>query len=351
MATAKKTAKKTPDTTATVEVGQVKDLVPFAMPPIEFSVTDAVIAQIKEDVKTLPKIEGPEDKKNYAVVKSARARVGSLRASIEKERKDKKSGAIEYGRQLDAEAKQLTAILEEIENPLRDQVAAIDAIHEAEAAKVQAAKDAKAKERETALADVGITLSITEAPLFLYSMTDEDFAAKLDDATFAYNTQKEREAEKEAELNHLREQEAARQEKERKEQEAEKARVAEEGRKLREERAAFEEQQRQAREAEADKRLQEQAEQARKEGEERGRQAAEAKALRDREAEAELEAARQAREEREAAAKPDKDKLTAYIGKLRDVAQPEMATEDGKALLRKFNKALREAIAEILNPT
>ncbi len=329
----KKTTKKT--TAAAVEVSSGPAPAPM-YPAIVYNVADNAIAELREKYTTL-KTNGVEDKTSYQAVDKARLHIRSLRAEVEKTRKGLKERSLEYGREVDAEAKRLTALLEEVETPLLEQKKIVDDQIEAEAARVQAAKDAKAKERESALADVGVTLSITEAPLFLYSMTDEDFAAKLDDATFAYNTQKEREAEKEAELNHLREQEAARQEKERKEQEAEKTRVAEERRKLDEEKAEFEKQQREAK-----------AEQDKKDAEERGRKEAEAKAARDAEAAAAAETERQAREEREAAAKPDKDKMAAYLDALRAVPKPTMETEDGKAIFSKFNAALRAAALETI---
>jgi len=345
---AKKKKNDTSTALETVEIpktGTVHDgpppPVPYSQREIRFNVDENQIATMREKVLPL-KIDGVDDKKGYLAVRTARLELVALRAGVEKDRKEQKADAIEFGRKLDTRAKEITVLIEEIEKPLHDMEKAIDAEREAQAAARQKAKDDMVAAREQAFADVGVTLPFSER-INLYSMTEEDFQAKLEDATLAYRLKVEREEEEAAELARLRAEEAERQrikdEEERQAREAEAARVEEQRKKNEEEAAELARQRREFEERQAA---------ARAEEERKEREAKAAKDLEEAQERARQEADRKAREaaeaaEHAAAVLPDKQKMLAYIEGLRSVKQPEMGTEEGKAILRTFNAAMRVA--------
>lgn len=85
--------------------------------PIEYSVTDAKIAEIKEYCSQLT-IDGLDDNKGYSVVRKARIRVKNLRIEVEHKRKELKADALKFGQAVDAEARRIKEELEPIENHL-----------------------------------------------------------------------------------------------------------------------------------------------------------------------------------------------------------------------------------------
>lgn len=91
----------------------------------KFNVADARIQELKEQFKDL-KIEGIEDKKGIKAVSEAISIVRSLRTSVEAKRKDLKNFYLNTGKGIDAEAKRITELLLEVENPLKDKKQAID---------------------------------------------------------------------------------------------------------------------------------------------------------------------------------------------------------------------------------
>src|SRR5258708_6309483 len=62
----------------------------------------------------------------YEEVRQAVGLVRATRVAVEKRRVDLKAGLLQRGREIDGAAKQLTALIEEIENPLVDKKKAID---------------------------------------------------------------------------------------------------------------------------------------------------------------------------------------------------------------------------------
>lgn len=75
-------------------------------------------------------IDGPEDKNNYFLIANAVKGVVKWRTSIEKKRKELKRVALDYGKAVDSEAARLTKLVEEVENPAKAKLAAIDNIIE-----------------------------------------------------------------------------------------------------------------------------------------------------------------------------------------------------------------------------
>lgn len=92
----------------------------------KYNLADAKIAELKEAYKDL-KIEGIKDTENYKLVQEAISTVRPLRTAVEKKRKELNEVPIAYKKAVDDEAKRLTALLEEIENPLKEQKDFIDA--------------------------------------------------------------------------------------------------------------------------------------------------------------------------------------------------------------------------------
>jgi len=116
----------------------------MAAPLVKFSVTDAEIAKLRDQFTGLT-CETPE---RYEMVRVAIAEVRALRVAVERRRVELKADALAFGRNVDAEAKRITSLLEAIETPLKEQKQLIDA--EKERVK-QAAIEAKRLEMEAAL--------------------------------------------------------------------------------------------------------------------------------------------------------------------------------------------------------
>src|SRR3990167_6370808 len=81
---------------------------------VSYSVTDAAIATAKAVAITL----SADTPKGYEEVRLALADLRGYRVSIEKRRVELKADALDYGRRVDAEAKRLTGLIVEIEEPL-----------------------------------------------------------------------------------------------------------------------------------------------------------------------------------------------------------------------------------------
>ena len=84
--------------------------------PVKYNITDAAINQLRVQYTGLE----ITDKSSYKAVISAIADVRGRRTSVEKRRKELKAGALDYGRRVDGEAKRITGLLEEIEEPLKE---------------------------------------------------------------------------------------------------------------------------------------------------------------------------------------------------------------------------------------
>ena len=121
----------------------------------KFNLADAKIAELKEQFKDL-KISGVEDKDGYKAVSEAIKIARTYRTGVEKVRKQIKEDYLKTGRAIDEEAKRLTALLEEIENPLKDKKQEIDDEIQAEKDRKEAEAQAKTDKRVEELEAVGI---------------------------------------------------------------------------------------------------------------------------------------------------------------------------------------------------
>ncbi len=85
---------------------------------IEYGVTDAKIAELKQDFSIVP---DASTEKGYAEIKSALKIISPYRTGIEAKRKELKADSLARGRLIDAEAKRITAAIVGIEQPFKDE--------------------------------------------------------------------------------------------------------------------------------------------------------------------------------------------------------------------------------------
>jgi DNA repair exonuclease SbcCD ATPase subunit len=123
-----------------------------------YNVTDAAIGKLREAYANLT-IKDTSDKEGYEQVRAAIADVRSLRTGIEAKRKELIEFPLKFQREVNAEAKRITAELEAIEGPLKDKKAYID--NEAERLRKEAEERKRAiyMERTNALFNMGCTFN------------------------------------------------------------------------------------------------------------------------------------------------------------------------------------------------
>jgi len=106
---------------------------------IEYDVTDEAIATLKDKYTGLT----ADNNEQYGQVTKAIADVRNLRTSVEKRRKELKAEALDYGRKVDAKAKDITARLLEVEEPLK----AVKQVVDDKRAKLKAEVEEKERKR------------------------------------------------------------------------------------------------------------------------------------------------------------------------------------------------------------
>ena len=121
----------------------------------KYSVADAVIAEYKDKFKGL-KIKGIDDKKGYQAVKEARSIMRKLRTGVEDKRKELKADSLKIGAGIDGEAKRLTMLIVEVEDPLKDKLEKIDTEIQAEKDKAEKEAEEKLNARVKELEEVGL---------------------------------------------------------------------------------------------------------------------------------------------------------------------------------------------------
>lgn len=332
---------------------------------VKFDITRAAIKKMADQYKDLE----ITDTASYKVVTAAIADVRSKRTAVEKRRKELKADALEFGRKVDAEAKDIMALLLEIEEPLK----ATKQAEDDRKAAIKAEKERKEQERIDGIrakinelrawcfdgiahnkSSRAITLVLSKLQETFGKLTKDDYMEFLGEAQDllwdaimktqeALKSRQVWEAEEEqrkaeeirlAEIKKQQEEEAARQKAEQDKIEAEKRKIEEEKAKIEAEKKAEaewkerEEFERKIR-AEAKERAEkEAAEKAKREAEE-----AEAKRL-----------AEEAEKKRLAELAPDKEKLAAYANALQDVPIPKIKDQQLNSLLSEVVQELREVL-------
>lgn len=117
--------------------------------PVMYSIQDSEIARMRSEMGGLT----ADTREGYEEVRKSIATCRTTRTAIEKKRVELKADALEYGRAVDREARRLTGMIEEIEEPLKAEKARIDDAAERERrAKHEAERLAKEAEARAALA-------------------------------------------------------------------------------------------------------------------------------------------------------------------------------------------------------
>lgn len=321
-------------------MSKTSQLVTYGVSPIEIAETKARYAALSADTPA-----------GYEEVRLAIAHVRDARVSIEKRRVELKADALAFGRLVDSEAKRITELFLEIEEPLKAKKKAVD--DEKERIRAEAAA-----EKQRALeAEIAAKRAIQEAQeraereAEAQRMAEERAALEAERKRLAA-VQAELEARQKAENDRI---EAARQaERERIEAErrAEQARVDAEREKLAAERRTEEDRARAERKAleverkrlADEKAAAEKVERDRIEAAERAEFERRARIVAEQEAREKLErdrieAVRVAMEL--AAMRPDVEKVTAFAAQLRAIEPPEVQSGEVRLLLAMATASLK----------
>lgn len=272
--------------------------------PVRYSPSDAAIAEMRQSAHGLT----ADTPTGYQAVRAAIATCRSSRVAIEKRRVELKADALSWGRKVDSEARRLTDLLLEIEEPLKTEKARIDDEKE----RVRRAKEE---------AELQAHRSAIEAEL-LKKREAEEAALRLE---------REAEAERLRTLNARLEAERAAMAAERAKieaaQKAERERIAAESAKIEAARLEMEAERQRAERAEFERQAKIRAEADARHWFEREHLEAEKAAA----AKAEAERIEAARIE---AQRPDREKLRAYAAQLWLVCRPVVTSESAKAALK-----------------
>ena len=309
------------------------DITTTAGPPVTYQFTvEELRSRLSVAIPTT--IETAADRK---AVREAIAVRRSLRGDIEAKRKELKAGALEYGRRVDSVARQLVAVVEETELPLK---ALKDADDERRAAEKRAKEEEERQAREAEirrqreaeekrLAEERAQLEAERKRLEAQRQAAEEAARKERERVEA---EQRAEREKlEEERRRLEEAQRAEAERQRVEREKAEAEARAERERLEVERRELAEAKARAEREEAERQARIRAEQEAKERAERERIEAEEAALREKERQAE-------HARRLEALRPDNEKLRAWSEELLAIRGPELRDE-----------AAREVVADALS--
>lgn len=270
---------------------------------VDYGITPEMITETKARYAAL-QADTPD---GYKAVGTALKEVAGTRIAVEKKRKQLKADSLEWGRKVDSEAARVTALILEIEEPLRAKKEAVDNERQRKLDAIKAEEDRRLAEAE-----------------------------------------QRRKDEEEAKIKAQREAEAAA-------NKAEADRLAEERRKFALEQAEadakrqaeYDRQQTELRKLEADRKALE-AERRRLAKIEQDRQAAEARAV-EAERNAALAIQREIEErERLDRLRPDAETLHLFAATLREIVPPAMKTDEGRAALALAMEQIGE-VAECLS--
>ena len=183
---------------------------------VKYDVTEAAISEMRSLYMELT-VKDIDDQEGFKQVHDARMVVKGKRVAVEKQRKDYKADALDFGRKVDAEAKKIFDALEPIESHLQEQ----EDIVINEKKRIQAEKE-QAEQRRilgriNELASVGCMMSFFDVA----TLSDPEYEKLFSEKKAAFEAEQARFAS-------ARRIEAERLEKERLEQEAMRKKMAEE---------------------------------------------------------------------------------------------------------------------------
>ena len=165
---------------------------------IKFATSTAVIADLA--AKYLPlKVAGLNDKHGLTVVHAARMEIKTLRVDVARRRVELKAGALQFGRDVDAEARRLTALLEPIETHLEKQEQIVADEKERIRLADLAAKRLITDTRLKALTEIGVMAN----PMTIADMPDDAFARYVAEERQQYEVRESNRAAQEAEAKRV----------------------------------------------------------------------------------------------------------------------------------------------------
>ncbi len=135
-----------------------------------------------------------DDKNNYEIVKKAHIEVKKLNARVEERRKDIKAFYLNKGREIDAKANDIKAIISKWEAHLVEQGNVIDEEVKRRKEEAEKAQQKMIEERVSAFAKCGAVLSFIDAT----NWTEETFKAQYEVLKINYETKQKIDAENEA---------------------------------------------------------------------------------------------------------------------------------------------------------
>lgn len=150
----------------------------------KFNLADAGIEALKKKYKGL-KVKSQDDEKGIAAVKDAVKVVSKVRIDLEKKRKEIKQPFLEIGKDIDAEAKRLTALILEVENPLQAEAEKVKKWETEAAEKAEAERQEKIKNRVSELSAAGLVFN---GELYAINDISMDIVSieKMSEADFAF---------------------------------------------------------------------------------------------------------------------------------------------------------------------
>lgn len=136
---------------------------------VEYDITDATIAELRDQGRSLDiSADG-----GYEAVRKFIRGVVTLRTTVEAKRKELKADALAWGRKVDAEAKRITNLLLEIEEPLKLAKKEVDDERERIKAEKAAAEKARIDAHKARIQEY------LEAPINLARATSDDIEAEI----------------------------------------------------------------------------------------------------------------------------------------------------------------------------
>lgn len=183
---------------------------------VKYDVTEAAISEMRSLYMALT-VKDIDDHEGCKQVHDARMVVKSKRVLVEKQRKEYKADALDFGRKVDAEAKKIFSLLEPIESHLQAQEDVIINERKRIQSEKEQAEQRRILGRINELASVGCVMSYFDVA----SLSDPEYEKLFSEKKAAFETEQFRIAEE-------KRIEAERLEKERIEQEAMRKKMAEE---------------------------------------------------------------------------------------------------------------------------
>lgn len=282
----------------------------------------------------------PDDKDSFGVCRAALTTCIRTRTSIDKRRKELNQDDQDRIKKRNGDAKTLIELIAPAETHLDGLVKGENARIDAIKAEEEARERKKIQGRQAAFLKIGLGYADFE----LACMTDEEYEAKLAEATEAYEAEQKRKAieaaEQKAEEARLRI-ERAEQERKAKELAEKEALIAAEQRRIEAERRAIAEEKRKEQERKDREAFEKKA---REEAHIQAEKAAKEKA--DKEAAEKIEVEKQAKieAERKAALVPDKEKLIAWVHKPLEMPSPAVKDAEAKGFVRWFEEEIESLV-------